>query len=257
MSSMNSIWGNTYSDNVSSLFNFGSGSVNSSNSNGNILGIDLAEYSSVTKGSYRKLAKVYYAKYGRKQAVSDSKLDSKEDTVAKTNLKDHANALYKAANTLTVTGKNSVFKKIDVKDEESGVTSKQYDTDKIYKAVNDLVDSYNNLVKKSADSDNNAVLRQTLRMVNSSGTNAKLLSGVGIKINSDNTLSLDEETFKKADMSAVKSLFNGNGSFGSGIETAASNIYMNVNNSLGNNATYTVGGTFGNYQTGSLLNDLL
>ncbi|MDE6434781.1 MAG: hypothetical protein K2L07_11215 [Lachnospiraceae bacterium] len=254
MSSINNIWGNTYSDNVSSLFQFGS--TNSSNSSGNILGIDLTEYSSVTRGSYKKLAKAYYAKYGKKQVANESKPESKEDTVAKTNLKDQANALQRAANVLTVTGKNSVFRKIDIKDEKSGITSKQYDTDKIYKAVNDMVDSYNNLIKKSADSDSNAVLRQSLRMVNSSGKNAKLLSKVGIKINSDNTLSLNEETFKQADMNVVKSLFNGNGSFGSGIETVANNIYMNINNSLGNNATYTAGGTFGNYQTGSLLNDL-
>ena len=254
MASINNMWGNTYSNNVSSLFQFGS--AGSSNSGGNILGIDLAEYSSVTRGSYKKLAKAYYAKYGKKQAATESKPVSKKDTAAKTDLKDQANALQKAANVLTVTGKNSVFRKIDVKDEESGITSKQYDTDKIYKAVNDLVDSYNNLIKKSADSNDNAVLRQSLRMVNSSGRNAKLLSKVGIKINSDNTLSLNEETFKQADMNVVKSLFNGNGSFGSGIETVASNISMNINNSLGNNAMYTAGGTFGNYQTGSLLNDL-
>lgn len=254
MSSVNNIWGNTYSNNVSSLFSFGS--TNSSSPSGNILGIDLAEYSSVTRGSYKKLAKAYYAKYGRKQAANESQTETKTDTVAKTKLKDQAGALQKAANVLTVTGKNSVFRKIDVKDEKSGITSKQYDTDKIYKAVNGLVDSYNDLIKKSADSDSNAVLRQSIRMVNSSETNAKLLSKVGIKINSDNTMSLDEETFKQADMNLVKSLFNGNGSFGSGIETAASNIYLSINNSLGNNATYTAGGTYGNYQTGSLLNDL-
>ena len=39
-----------------------------------------------------------------------------------------------------------------------------------------------------------------------------------IKINADNTLSLDEEAFKKADMATVQSLFNGSDSW-AGIES--------------------------------------
>ncbi len=251
MAGINSIWG-SYNSN-SYLF----GNVNTSNtSSGNILGIDFAEYSSITRGSYSKLIKAYYAKYGKDSTDGISSGDS-DSTATKTTIKGSANELYKAANTLVTTGKDSVFKKIDIKNEEDGTTTKGYDTDKIYKAVSSLVDAYNSLVKNSTDSKDNAVLRQTLHMVNSASANGSLLNDIGIKIGTDNTLTLDEETFKSADMNKVKTLFNGSDSFGAKVQSAASSIYLNVNNSLGDSNSYTAAGTLGSYSTGNILDSLL
>lgn len=251
MAGINSIW-NSYNSN-SYLF----GNVNTSNtSSGNILGIDFAEYSSITSGSYSKLIKAYYAKYGTDSTDGVSSSDS-DSTATKTTIKGSANELYKAANALVTTGKDSVFKKIDIKNEEDGTTTKGYDTDKIYKAVSSLVDAYNSLVKNSTDSKDNAVLRQTLHMVNSASANGSLLNDIGIKIGTDNTLTLDEETFKSADMNKVKTLFNGSDSFGAKIQSAASSIYLNVNNSLGDSNSYTAAGTLGSYSTGNILDSLL
>lgn len=255
MASINGIWGNGYVDNTSYLFNNMSNKTSGSFAAGNILGIDLAEYSSITRGSYSKLLKAYYAKY---DTHKESKTSEKEDSTAtKTTLKSDANELYKAANALVTNGKNSLFKKGDVKDEESGMTTKGYDKDKIYKAVNSLIDSYNSLVKKSTDSKDNAVLRQTLHMVNATGSNRSLLGDIGVKINEDNTLAIDEETFKKADMNTVKTLFNGADSLGAKIQSAAMNIHLNVNNSLGNDSIYTSAGTLGRYSSGNILDSLL
>lgn len=244
----NGFWNN--SNNYSSMF----GSTRTSS--GNLLGIDLSEYYSITKGSYRKLLKQYYNKYGTDKNSSDkstSKTESKEATAAKTNLKGNANELYKAAETLITTGKKSVFNKVDIKNEEDGTTKKGYDTDKIYKAVNGLVDAYNKYVKGSTESTNNAVLRQTLHMINSVASNGKVLNQLGIKIGADNTLSIDEEKFKAADMDVAKSLFNGTGSLSSSIQTAAGSVYLNVQNSLGDSNSYTSNGSFGNYSTGNIL----
>lgn len=255
MASINNIWNNTYNNNTSFLFN-NTSSTSSTSGSSNLLGIDLAEYSSVTKGSYNKLVKAYYKKYGSNSSGTSSE-DTKDTTKTRTLLKGKADSLYKAAGTLVNTGKDSLFQKVDIKDEKSGTTTKDYDKDKIYKAVNSLVSSYNDLVKSSTDSQDNAVLRQTLGMVRSASSNGKLLNDVGIKVNSDNTLSVDEETFKNADMSVVKTLFNGSGSFGDRIQTTAGNIDMKLGNSLGNNFTYTAYGTLGSYSTGSLLDSML
>ena len=247
MISNKSFWSN--SNNYSSMFS------SKSTSAGNFLGVDLSEYYSITKGSYRKLLKQYYNKYGTDKSSSNkstTKTESKEATAAKTSMKGNANELYKAANALATTGKDSVFKKVDIKDED-GVTTKGYDKDKIYKAVNSLVESYNKFVKGSTESTNNAVLRQTLHMINSVSSNGKLLGSMGIKIGADNTLSIDEEKFKEADMDVVKSVFNGSGSLASTIQTAASSVYMNVQNSLGDSNSYTAKGSFGNYSSGNIL----
>lgn len=233
---------------------FSSSSSNQSSASTNLLGIDLAEYSSITRGSYSKMVKAYYEKYGDDAKPSATKED-KSDTIAKTTLKNNANELYEAANALVSNGKDSVFKQVEK--EESGRTTKGYDKDKIYDAVNSLVEAYNGMVEKSTDSNNNAVLRQTLHMINATASNSSLLADVGISIGADNKLSVDEETFKNADMSKVKTLFNGSSSLGGKIQSAASNIYMNVNNSLGDSNFYTSGGTLGNYSTGNLLDSFL
>lgn len=252
MAGINSIWG-SYNSN-SYLF----GNVNTSNTvSGNILGIDFAEYSSITKGSYSKLLKAYYKKYGTEKSADGVSTKDKDTTATKTSLKSKANDLYKAASALVTSGKNSIFKKVDIKNDENGTTTKGYDTDKIYKAVNSFVDSYNNLVKNSTDSKDNAVLRQTLHMINSAAANGSLLNDIGIKIGADNTLTLDEETFKSADMNKIKTLFNGSDSFGARVQSVASNIYMNVNNSMGDSNSYTAAGRLGSYSTGNILDSLL
>lgn len=241
-------------NNYSYLFN--SASNNSNSGTSNLLGIDLAEYSSITRGSYSKLVKAYYDKFGDDKTVSNA-TDDKSATVAKTTLKGSADELYKATKALMATGKDSLFKTVELKDEESGVVTKGYDKDKIYDAVNSMVEAYNGLVEKSTSSSSNAVLRQTLHMINSTASNGNLLADVGISIGADNKLSINEEAFKNADMNTVKTLFEGSSSLGGKIQSAASNIYMNVNNSLGNNNFYTASGNLGNYSTGNILDSML
>jgi hypothetical protein len=258
MSGVNNIFSSSYDNSYLFSSLSSSTSTSSSSSSGNILGIDFGEYSSITKGSYSKLIKAYYQKYGTKSSSSSSSsTDDAQSKITKTNIKDNANTLYKAAETLAETGRDSLFQKVDIKDEETGTTTKGYDTDKIYKAVSSFVDAYNSAVKSSANSDDNAVLRQSVNMINSTSANSSLLSQVGIKIGENNTLSVDEDTFKNSDMSVVKSLFQGSSSYGGGVARTASNMYLRVNNSLGNSTTYTSDGTYSSYTTGSLMNSLL
>ncbi len=253
---LGSTWSSMATTNdYSYLFNSMSSSNSKSGTN-NILGIDFAEYSSITRGSYRKLVKAYYEKYGDDNKSSNS-TESKSDTIAKTTLKGNASELSKAAGTLMSTGKDSLFKQVELKDEESGEVTKGYDKDKIYDAVNSLVEAYNGLLEKSTDSNSNAVLRQTLHMINSTASNSELLGEVGIRIGADNKLSIDEEAFKNADMNTVKTLFEGSSSLGGKIQSAANNIYMTVNNSLGNSNFYTSSGSLGNYSTGNIMDSLL
>ncbi len=254
MASINSIWGNSYQSNSSyALQNVQSPSKAGS---GNLLGIDLAEYSSVTKGSYNKLIKAYYKKYGSDQNKTESEEEAKAARVTRTSLKGEADALNKAAGALTKTGKDSLFQKVELKDEKTGETKTDYDKEKIYKAVDSLVSSYNKVVKDSTKSDDRSVLRKTLGMVRSASSNGKLLNEIGIKINSDNTLSIDEEKFKNADMNTVKTLFNGEGSFGNKIQSASGTIEKSMSNALGNSRMYTAGGTSARYSTGDLMDSL-
>lgn len=253
---LGSTWSSLATTNdYSYLFNSMSSNKSSSGTS-NLLGIDLAEYSSITRGSYSKLVKAYYDKFGDDGDTSGTTSD-KSDTIAKTTMKGSANELYKATNALLTNGKDSVFKKVDIKDGETGKSTRDYDKDKIYDAVNSMVEAYNGLLENSTSSNNNAVLRQTLHMINSTASNGELLAEVGIKIGADNKLSVDEDAFKNADMNRVKTLFNGTSSLAGKIQSAASNIYNNVNNSMGNSNFYTSSGSLGNYSTGNILDSML
>lgn len=200
----------------SSFFNsfFGTASSSSTGSSNNI----LSDYASIKNGSYGKLLKAYYTKV-EKEETSESGTDTKTSLdTAKTdamNLKESLDAL----------GKSSLYNKKEIKAEDGTVT-RDYDKDKIYKAAKTFVDNYNSTVKNAGDLDNVSILRSTLWMTNATAKNSGLLSEIGITVNSDNTLSIDEETFKASDMLDVKSVFSGESGYGSTINAKASSIAL-------------------------------
>ena len=74
-----------------------------------------------------------------------------------------------------------------------------------------------------------------------------MLNKVGITIKDDNTLSIDEEEFKKARTSDVKALFGGTGSLVSRVAQKASTLANQSNNQLAVNSGksfYTMRGLF-------------
>ena len=222
----------------------------------------LADYASIKNGSYGKLMKAYYGKGNKisknKTALSDaasatkktnSKTATADTTSENASLQKSANALVKSAESLLKTGKDSVFKEKDIATkDENGVekTTKGYDTDAIYKAVSAFADDYNSVLNAAAKSKNNSVVSTASNMVQQTVANEKMLSRIGITIGEDNKLSVDEKKLKAADMTTVKSMMNGNGSFAYGVQTKASFISMYAKNDqnkasgvYGSSATYT------------------
>ena len=110
------------------------------------------------------------------------------------------------------------------------------------------------MIESGGDSDNNSILRSTLSMVKTTDVNSKLLGKVGITVGLDNKLSIDEETLKKADVGTLKTLFGGNGSYGSEIESKASSISRFANNAANSFSGYTAGGVYGT-SAGTMYNE--
>lgn len=216
----------------------------------------LSDYASIRNGSYYKLLKAYYAKEG-----TDTKATNKtnNDAAEKKNLsvaKTGAENLAKSSLALVESGSSSVFKKVSKTDEDGKITS-EYDKDSIYKAVDVFVKDYNSVVNASADVDKEGVLQKTLWMVNGTKTFEKALSKAGITINSDNTLSLDEPKFKEANMTDVKSLFNGTNSLAAKTYTKASDIYNISNSAINSDGLYTNKASYSsNISTGSLFDSM-
>ena len=166
-------------------------------------------YDSVLSGKY-KASSVSAANSSKTGSVSDT--DSK---VALQNLSSAASELSKSATTLSSGGFHSVFRKDD---------SGEYDTDGIYNAVQSFVADYNTIKKDVVDTANSSALQTAVNMVDGTASKESLLNDIGISINSDNTLSVNKETFQSADMNKVKSLFNGTGSYAYEVARQASQI---------------------------------
>ena len=231
----------------------------------------LSDYASIKNGSYGKLMKAYFggsANSSVKSIAKNSSADktggtgttalSKEDTKAYNKVQTSTDALKNSADALLATGSKSVFAKKDITTkDENGVetTVKDYDRDAIYSAVNSFVTNYNALVTATDKVDDNAVERRTATMLNETTSNLKSLLAVGISINGDGTLSLDKDDFMKSEMTTVKSLFNGNGSYAYKVSTQASMINYAAENAVSKGYSYTAAGKYGTgLGTGNLYN---
>lgn len=232
----------------------------------------LSELSNIRSGSYYKIAKKYYGSSRTDTASSDtavkqrtSRMDydykkgdykvnldnssststSKDAVSTIAGVEKSAKSLKSAADKLVQNGSESVFKQ----------TAGEYDTDKIYDAVKNFTTAYNDVVTKASDSNSSSIENAAKSMKNATAINAKALSKIGITIGSDNKLSVDEKTFKAADMNSVKSLFNGNGSYGYQMEVKASMIDSADSLEAGRANTYTGSGSYSyNFNAGNLFN---
>ncbi|MGN0167219.1 MAG: flagellar filament capping protein FliD [Acetatifactor sp.] len=222
----------------------------------------LADYASIKNGSYAKLMKAYYSENTSDSVKSVAKSSnisasgtylSKEESRKYAQVQTTSDALKESADALL---EKSLFtqKDITVKNEDgTETTEKGYDTDAIYKAVNSFVTNYNATVKAAAETDDSSVSRRTANMENATVSNTKALARVGITVGEDGTLSLDKDTFEKADMSKVKSLFNGNGSYGYQVSAQASLINYAADNVINKGSTYTGNGSYSaNFSNGNL-----
>lgn len=245
--------------NVSSLFS----SLNSGSTSGGFgLSSVLSDYNAIRNGSYGKLMKAYYREVGngtvkssKNSAVKNANTSTAADSSATIKkLQSTTDDLTASAKNLYTTGSKSVFTKKSVKDEK-GQTTQQYDTDAIYKSVKRFVDDYNNVLDAADESADSKVQNSVLGMVNYTKMESNMLGKLGITIGSDYEMSIDEDAFKKADMSVAKSLFNGTGSYAYTIasKSAMTNSYADMEASRAN--TYNRFGSYGNtYNSGSIYN---
>ena len=217
--SIYSLFGGSNSSGVSSMFGGLEGS--------------LSSLSQIKSGSYGKLVKSYYAKYDKEGNLkSDSTKKSKAADSNLSEIRNDSSALSKATDKLLAKGKNSIWNQVETTDEE-GNTTKDYDKDKIYGAIKDFTEAYNELVDSGQKAESTGILSQVASMVTSSAKTAQTLGKAGITIDSNNHLNVDEDFLKnKANMTYVKDLFNGTGSYAYQVATKSSMANSYASNEL-------------------------
>ena len=182
---------------------------------------------------------------------------SKDKTSKLATIESDAEKLSDAADALLTQGYKSLFKQVTTTDKDGNKTT-GYNTDAIYKAVSSYVTQYNNLMKSAGESSVVSIKASAASISGYTSKNEKLLSSVGININSDKTLSIDEEKFKAADMSAVKTLFQGSGSYAYQVSSKATQIDNQAQYEASKANTYNSVGAYSyTYASGNLWNSMI
>lgn len=227
-------------------------------SGSDMLGINYSDWATIKSGSYFKLLNAYYGKGGQisgsDDTTSSSTSTSKDSTKTLAAVEEDAKGVEKSVAALQETGDKSLFKEVTKTDKDGNKTA-GYDTDAIYKAVKNFTDSYNNLIDKVGNSNTKSILRAGASMVNVTDVNRKSLSDIGISIGADNKLTIDEEKFKRADMSKVKVMFADNSYYGTEVKRQAARAESFAKSEATKANTYQKTGSYTyNYRTGELYN---
>lgn len=174
----------------------------------------LADYASIKNGSYGKMMKSYYSKMKEEEGVEgSSKSDSKKKAA------DPASASAARKFYETASGMNGLNYSADNMDE-------------LYDKVSAFIKDYNSLIKTASKSESSEVKAQADALNDYTYQNYKLFAKIGITMNSDRTLSIDEDTFRKVNektgatnVPTMMTLFKGLGSFADKSADRASKIY--------------------------------
>lgn len=223
-------------DVYSSLLSSGTSSVGGYDLFGSSL---LSDYASIKNGSYGKMLNAYYAKLSASED-EDSSSKSKSTQAADSAASSSANAAYKSA---------SALNSLDYSEEN---------IDKVYSKVSAFIKDYNSMITSATKSSVSSVSQQANYLNNSTYAQYKLLASVGITMNADRTLSIDEDTFKKANVGTLKTLFKGSGSFASQVADRASQIYRYANSGKSSVANlYNGTGAYSSIDSSSMLNSII
>lgn len=200
----------------------------------------LSEYSSIRTGAYKKLLNAYYTKDNSSSSNATTVKKTPTNSVAENKqlavVKDAADELYSSAAKLTDTSySKNLFKKAD------SVTKD------IVSAVKSYVSDYNTLVEEAADTSNKKVTGKVSFMTSQTSAYKNALSDIGITINDDKTLTVDEKALKSADVSKVKSLFNGSDSMAYQTFVRASAISSTAENAGSTASLYGSDGAYSSY----------
>lgn len=133
-------------------------------------------------------------------------------------LRNASDDLRKRASELLETGENSLF----------GKAEKTKDTEKILSGVKDMISSYNKTLEllKGADGSLNSFYYKELK--SAAAANEEQLKSVGVTLNKDGSLSIDEKILGNADYDTLKKVFGDESKFVQRTEYISDKVSQNA-----------------------------
>ncbi|MCI8485171.1 MAG: hypothetical protein HFH41_12675 [Lachnospiraceae bacterium] len=175
-------------------------------------------------------------------AAGTSTTDKTDKTDAADDSTGTNNATGSSAASLKADGETLASDKLyeKIKDENGNETGK-YDIDKIFAAAKSFVSNYNGMFDTAESSSNSGVLANLSQIKGKTAQSANVLKQFGISVDVKGRMKIDEDIFKKSDMSQVQKFFK---DYGSSVATHASlvDFYMTTHANAANG--YTAAGAY-------------
>lgn len=208
----------------------------------------FADYANIKNGSYRKLMKTYYGKVQNSSTGKTSSTGRRTDNILDKLLEEKRNPTVskgvQESNAKLTTGLSSLKGAVSALQKDSTYEDTENGTsaaDKVVSAVKTYVSTYNDVVNAAKGSTLRGKTAYVANMMSSTAANSDKLAELGIKVNRNGTLELNESKLKAADTSKVKELFSSDNimSYGS---TVASRLHF-AGSSGSTGGTASAGGT--------------
>ena len=174
----------------------------------------LSDYASIKNGSYGKLMKAYYGNIDS-SVTTLSKGKTNTSNVLDKLLEEKKNPKVsketKEANSNLTSGISSLVKSVSTLQNDNTYTTSDDGTsaaDKVVSAIKNYVSQYNDVVNAAKNSTLTSATSHVASMMKSSQANAGKLAEIGVTINRDGTLQLNEGKLKSIDISKVQELFS-------------------------------------------------
>lgn len=173
----------------------------------------LSDYASIKNGSYGKLMKAYYAEQKSGAASGGTKRSSKNILQKLEEEKKHPKVSkdVQQANSDLTSGLSSLKGSLSALQSDKTYTDTengQSAADKVVSAVKAFVTDYNGVVSAAKGSTLTGKTAYVANMMSSTAANSGKLAEIGVKVNANGTLTVDEAKLKKADLSRVQDLFS-------------------------------------------------
>ena len=186
-------------------------------------GFNFADYAAIKNGSYGKLVRSYYQ--GTAREVESQKAATAYNKTGNTNNTAKASS----ASEIDKTGLGQIRKDADqLKTSTEALGSadlwKTKDNAAIAGAVKDFAGDYNKVIDQASKVNSKEISQDIKSIKSMTDMFSKVLGKIGVSVGDDGKLSVDEEALKKADTATVRSLFEGNGTYGSQIADKANGI---------------------------------
>lgn len=176
----------------------------------------LSDYASIKNGSYGKLMKTYYGTAKSSSTGTTSKTSSSNSVLDKI-LEEKKNPKVskeaQKANADLTTGLSSLNSTVSALQSDKTYTDTangQSASAKVVSAMKDFVANYNDVVSAAKNSTLTSKTAYVANMMGNTAASADKLAEIGITVNSNGTLELNESKLKAADVSKVQELFSAN-----------------------------------------------